>query len=436
MRVSAILVPIMIICIAGTARGGDAGSLEDTTVLAADTAIRLTELKKQLTDENQQKRLLAITHLKLMGKAGARAIIEAIEHADPQVRDKAITSIDASWGEAVPALIKATNDPDATVRASAYGAMARIRPRPREAVGLLTKALQDKDAGVRLTAARVLYYCDPENATAVPALTDALADADRYVRYESARTLGSIGPAARAAIPALLKIAKNQGDHAREAALWALAGISPESKDVLGVLTDGLQDHDPCIRTCAAASVGRMGPRAKEAVDLLLERLSDEDATVCATIAGTLKAIGTESERKATTVLKGLMVDKNVSVRVNAAYALWSITKEAEPSVDALIRALDTGDASVRAAQVLSLMGADAKKAVPALTKKLRVGNPVMQQNVARALGEIGFAAKTAIPDLRVVAQNADDKDAEVRSAAFCASSAISRIESSRADGK
>lgn len=92
------------------------------------------------------------------------------------------------------------------VRQTATDSLARIG---MPALPALIEALKDPQASVRDRAAHALARMGPPASQAVPALIDALEDPDWRVRRSAARALGQIGPSAEAAVPALIEVIRD-----------------------------------------------------------------------------------------------------------------------------------------------------------------------------------------------------------------------------------
>ena len=113
-------------------------------------------------------------------------------------------------------------DDDATVRATALGALARAEG--LEAADL-TAALQDGDARVRRRAVEIVASLD-DPATAGISLLTLLADADPTVVEVTAWACGERSPAEPGAVDALAALATGHDDAlVREAAVAALGSI-------------------------------------------------------------------------------------------------------------------------------------------------------------------------------------------------------------------
>ena len=89
-----------------------------------------------------------------------------------------------------------------TVKETASDALGRIG---EAAVPALIDALAHPDPEVREQAARALALIGPKATAAVPELIKLLDDEAEPVRRQAARALGQVGPAAKIAIPALIK---------------------------------------------------------------------------------------------------------------------------------------------------------------------------------------------------------------------------------------
>lgn len=154
----------------------------------------------------------------------------------------------------VPGLAAALNDKDTQIRRAAVFALSQIGPDAKAAVPALIKALDDPDKGKEIGGR---------------AISDCAAD-----------TLAIIGPGAAEAIPALMGIARSSLKRdLRMRAVWALGEIGPQSKEVIPLLRKLMKDDKEAelIRARAAQALGRIGPKAREAVPDLIKALEIED---------------------------------------------------------------------------------------------------------------------------------------------------------------
>jgi HEAT repeat protein len=135
--------------------------------------------------------------------------------------------------EALPALRRAAEDKEDTVRKSAGEAVRSIESKVSDfRTKLLPGALDDlssPDPEVRRGAAEVLASFGPRASPAVPALIRTLADREATVRLASARALGQIGPAARDASSGLIVLRADPDERVRRAAEAAEAAVRSRS---------------------------------------------------------------------------------------------------------------------------------------------------------------------------------------------------------------
>jgi HEAT repeat protein len=229
-------------------------------------------------------------------------------------------------------------------------------------------------------------------------LAEALVkDSSKEVRIKAARSLGMHGPAAAVAVPALRRVLKEKDTDIRDYAVNVLRSIGPGAKIAVPDLVEMLQDknNDQRLRECAGFALGDIGPDAKAAVPELLELLSSGDEQ---TKQMTLYPLGKIGDAAAIPALLSILEDKNqpVVLRAGAAASLGHIGPKAKAAIPALVKGLD-----VREVQ---------DPLMPSHYHRL-------QFNSIYALGLMGTAAETTIPDLAKIVK--DTKlDSTVRHAA------------------
>ena len=120
---------------------------------------------------------------------------------------------------------------------------------------------------------------------------------------------------------------------------------------------------DEYVRGGAAWALGRIGPKAAAAVPMLMETIKSQGhLSLRRSSATALGGIGAAA-KPAVAALEAALQDKDITVRVNAAVALWQIDRHA--------------------------------KAVPALIEMLRQGSESAPYEAAVALGRLGGKDKT-----------------------------------------
>jgi HEAT repeat protein len=352
--------------------------------------------------------------------------------------------------QAVPALAALLRREDGNWSAWAASSLAAIGA---AAVPALSASLEGETEEERVSAARGLERMGAAAAPAVPALVHALKDSKYRVREQAASALGAIGPAAGAAIPSLLSALKDPAfgqrepregeivwvfngpaecyDARREAAL-ALGRIAAGAPEVVVVLAETLEDPNWCVALAAVRALETMGPAAGAVAPrlaVLIDRwlwdatLGDRRAGHAREVIEALVAVGSDRPEVLGALRKALAGKDEVSIA--AAEALSRLGNPSSEQASALIAALaspvEEASWPVMPVDDHDLVRALAKigpEAVPPLVRALASEQPRLRRGAARALVEMGSAAREALPALqRLIA----DSDAETRWAALSA---------------
>jgi hypothetical protein len=208
----------------------------------------------------------------------------------------------------------------------------------------------------------------------VPHLLQVLKDDPQsYTRWQTFDLLGDYGAEAAAAVPVIVEEVRGTSMYRFKAA-EALARIDPARarKEAAPVLRGLLET--PALRVAAASALLRVEPGSKEALAVLQAALADPNLYIRQQVADVLGSAGPEA-RGAAPALRKALKDESAFVRLNAAAALWRLTGEAETARPVLVAALKPEEpAQVRAhaARKLGEVGAAARAAVPALLEVWR----------------------------------------------------------------
>ncbi len=395
--------------------------------VATDAVAPLTAL---LQDKSAAVRAHAVSSLGTIGgpaKAAVPAIAELLKDPDATVRRqivKAIQAIHPGPEVTVPLCVKLLEESDPTIRARVLNAIADAGVK---AVPGLIAALKNEQA--TYWALIVLREIGPEAKEAVPALIEALKDSRPEIRREAVLTLGAMNEAAEAAIPAIAALLKD--DHARTAAtfvlgqlgkipadaeaackanakdkdmllatvsLWALARVHPDDKELRREATEQLiarlKEKDPFVRVAAARALAALPPAPEVTAPIWEKALQDADAE---TVHHALDALASLGAPAVPRLIDGL---KHKKMRANIASILGRIGPAAAPATNALAALVNDKDSHVaqEAAFALAAIGPAAKDAVPELIKALESGkdNDSNAIEIACCLGKIGPAAATA----------------------------------------
>jgi hypothetical protein len=128
-------------------------------------------------------------------------------------------------------------------------------------------------------------------------------------------------------------------------------------------------------------------------------------------------------EGRSVVELERMLDDPDPTVQAQGAFGLSRHGAEARPALPALTRALTSPNALVRQQAALALGETGSAEAVPELTAALRDAEWAVRRQAAVALGQIGPPAATAEPELR---RCRNDRSTIVRKAA---AEALSKIK-------
>jgi len=166
-----------------TSRNGVMGKLLD---------IRPAVFAEIIKDECFRKALSKI------GRPAVPLLLTALDNENASVRRHAIHTLgqirrDAT--DAVPILIKKLDDNDQWVRITIINALQEIGLPEDQIISAITKMLSDKNPGVRESAVRALLDFGRNAKQAAPALKDLMShDIDEFVREDAKTALKRIGP--------------------------------------------------------------------------------------------------------------------------------------------------------------------------------------------------------------------------------------------------
>lgn len=309
------------------------------------------------------------------------------------------------------ALEKAAADADPFLATIATWARARIHPDDPAlvdaAVTRLTAGLTSDRHNLRAAAVRSIADLrgsipDDREAEVANAVVKLLNDPRGDVARAAAEALVQMGPTAIAALEQALE------DPALELpAVQLLSSLGKLSEPAVDSLTKSLGDTDPVIRGEAAVALASVGSEAVEAVPSLIEMIS---AAVDAP-AEPVESAGMD------------MVGSAAGNRLAAIFALGKIGPAAARAVDRLTALAGADDDDMLATMASWALlkiepgnPAHFEAAIPRLRKALRAERETVRAEAARALGEIGYPASSAIPMLELLSD--DDPSAAVRAAA------------------
>ena len=201
----------------------------------------------------------------------------------------------------------------------------------------------------------------------------------------------------------------------RRRAADSLALMGKDAAPAAKTLVAALADADPLVRGVAARAVGELAPDAPGAVPALVTQFPDIDAIRA---VAKFKAGGADAVPE----LTKLLTHEDSTIRWQAVRTLGKI---GEPALVTLPNLIDmmSGDAvslvREHAAEAAGDIGPAAKDAVPALTKAMSDADHKVRRDAVRSLGQIGAAAKPALAKVKELRKDPEEivRDAATKSA-------------------
>ncbi|HET6883430.1 MAG TPA: HEAT repeat domain-containing protein [Pirellulales bacterium] len=424
---------------------------------AAIRALKALRLPRKLTMPKMVKALKsaepadAAAILASIAEAGEEALPFLIECLDDKEAGYwaclALGDMGPAAKDAVPKLIKLEQSGEPQVRLQALVALGQIGPAAQAAIPLMVKALQaDKTPGVRYAAAFALGQIGTSDKQARAALTEGTDGDDAFLQVVSAWALTRVAKddkkLSEKATKVLIEGLKSEKPEVRRAAARGLAEANPPPELVAPVLIKAIQDNDPSVignaidalaslgpkivprlannalknkdlRPYAVRVLAKIGPEAREAASALADALQDAEGDFRSEVQFVLGMFGPAAAPAAPELIKSLTSDED-SIRASAIYALGKIgpaAKAAEPELRKLLASDDEFASFAAMWALVRINPKDAKlvaTAVPQLIKALSDERPVLRIESASTLGELGAAAKAALPELKKLAADAD----------------------------
>jgi HEAT repeat protein len=397
----------------------------------------LPELTKLLKDPNLPVRVKAATALfridRQQGKNAVPALCDGVKQGNSTERIQAIQllgQIGPDAKDACTTLLETLNETDGNLRNTASFALNQIG---EAAVPPLKDALKHKEAAMRQVAAETLGRMGPKAKDASDALKDRLKDDDGLTRVKAAQALWFIERQIEVTVPVLGEGMKDKDVNVRRAASLALLQLQPRPKETLPIFTAALKDEDAVTRVQAAQAVWEINHKVDEVLPVLLGVVKDpkEHALALNQTLTVLNQMGSEAKAAVPPLVELLKAPNNNLYVYGVTNTLGTIgpasvpplaellaNKDTEPRIlypviqalgrvgpegaDPLMKALDHENATIRPQVVMSLgqMGPAAKAAVPKLADMAKGGDANLRNNAINALMQIGPDARAAVPTL------------------------------------
>jgi HEAT repeat protein len=351
----------------------------------ANAEATLTAVTAMFKEEKNAQARIAIVQLVPRYQAKAMPLLlEAIKDGDAQVRQQAVWGMQNTGGDLsayhaeVSALVK---DTDANVRVGLVQVLSRTG---EKGVLLLGDMLKDPNEQVRWQAAAALQNAGKRAAKVLPALTEAVNDKNANVRWQAAFALAQLGEEGS---KALFKAYSDSKEPDVRIQIIQAQFNSPARNHTLPLLRQALKDRDSGVRRFAVQMVPSLGA-TKEAIEVLTEAMKEKELDVRVAAAYSLQNLGPKS---LPILEQELGSAKEAELRQAILNGLINQNSRSKTLVAPLTACLKDGQAPVRwmAAHVLGNIGPDARDAVPALESLLEDRDTTVRQNVQNALKRI-----------------------------------------------
>jgi HEAT repeat protein len=330
---------------------------------AAQTLIRIDEAHLKTAASalvsllrREPGRSHAVYGLRILGPRVAPLVIPVLGDNDRGVRDGA-EQVLASFGEPViPLLIETLGSEQPQFRISAAATLTRAAGSAGKAIPALVKALKDTEASVRFRAAVALVEIDRSAAVpAIPVLLEALQSTAQEEFVQAAGALRQMGPKATTAGPALRELLQQLEDRIPIVrcpkvsliprlyitALTLDAVDHAGAKPAIPALIAMLQDVEHGGRAAAAGVLAGFGADAREAVPALKEALKGDENLLCMTTLALAKIAPEEVKPAVAIILDRLKKQKAAGNRsdrlVRTLAAVGPLAKEAVPLLESML---------------------------------------------------------------------------------------------------
>lgn len=232
----------------------------------------------------------------------------------------------------------------------------------------------------------------------------ALRQEDPAGRREAVAFWEAVGEALPSALEALLAAGRDPDRAVREKAVQALARLGRNAYAALPTLRSALKasslwDTDEAIRFSALAALLHDAEPSRPPLEELIRSLDDPSAPNRFSAAQALGERGQESSPAVGLLLQKALNDPDAGVRIEAAMALYKIDRRVDKILPFLVHALQDPDEVRRwvAADCLGEIGPAAREAIPhlreALGRESRSG--LIRKSLSLALAKISGTAES-----------------------------------------
>lgn len=292
-----------------------------------------------------------------------------------------------------------TEDPD--IRILVLLILGNFSLKVPQAFTYVLKGLEDPDPGVRVSVVVVLERLAPTLPGAAPALGQACRDPDKKVRSRALRAVSRVGAGPSEVLPALLAGLRDPEADVRYAALFALGSIGPPARGAAPAVRELLEAKELEDRLRACAALIKIDPSERLRVVPVLAAVAEDQSVESSLRVRALDLVTEVGPEgvKAVPALVTLLGEKTPEVRTRAMEVLGRLGPEILPAVE---RSLGSPSGAVRAGavEVLLSLPADQVGPIPLLVRSLKDSDRSVRYLAAEGLARFGAQAYQAVPEL------------------------------------
>lgn len=363
--------------------------------------------KEGLKSERGDTRLFSIAGMGMIGAPAVPDLVDALSHSDVEVRRQAASQLGRSRvGDrmVVLGLAHAASDKDRTVVLATLQALQMLGGVAKEAAPKVLPLLTSTDKQVRSQAYSVLQTIRGDAKDVLPDLLKMLdrKDLERDTLSYALLILPNYGPDT---VKTILRFVKHDDVFIRKQAVDGLTRVGGDLSPYLSELEALATDTNKDVRRSAVQGLGRAGEKAFKS---LHKALKDEDPSIRSMAAASLKQLGSAAKPALDDLVHMAVKDANFGAKRNAMFALGGLEEDGAKALGKILSEAKDQQTLMFGMQTLSGMKESAAPAVDALIGLLKSPTPLIRWNAATALGNIGPAAKAAIPALQVATKDAN----------------------------
>ncbi len=288
--------------------------------------------------------------------------------------------------------------------------LARFGPAATDAVPALAKLVNLPDADQAGVAIAVLAKVGPGASAAIPALSaayESLKPDDEDRELELLDALPKIGAPPS---PRIIKDLDDPNPDRRASAVMILSQFGAKAHSAAGRLEALLDDPSPIVRVRAAVALLSVDPAHPRVMTVLSSALDSSDIDILDEALPAIAQLGSNAAvvaPKLKTVVAGIGLTNETqrgdvfSTKARAAEALVAITPASGEGVAALVALLKNGeDFRGPAVEVLGRLGPRASTAIPALVAVARDPKSAYRFKAIQALTRIDGGHEAIVPAL------------------------------------